>query len=90
MVVTKRPCAVGECTALALSQTGLCSVHSKANEGPHASKCEKCRKPIERGEFWIHFGVDEMKVAHPSCLVAKPKTKRQKRGWMSGFGKDAA
>jgi len=76
-------CAVSDCVALAKSHTGLCAVHSVANEGPHADRCSKCRKPIERGEFWARTNQG---FGHPSCFVAKPKIKRQKKGWDGGLG----
>lgn len=82
----KKPCGIRSCSGLAKPATGLCAVHSKANEGPHSSKCVKCRKAVEHGQFWIYYGTDETKVAHPSCLVPVVKVKRQRRGWDNGLG----
>ncbi len=78
-------CKIPLCVALA-STRGFCAIHAKAEEGPHANKCVKCRRAINRGEFWVRVDGSEIDVVHPSCLRALPKVAKPKKNWEKGLG----
>lgn len=89
-----KTCASRGCVAV-VTTSDRCPVHQQAQQGPYASPCEGCGKPITATDLWVRGRRPDRPYDgaawpwHYACRPGNPapvKAKRAKRNWDTGLG----